>query len=461
VLVEQAIFTSTCSDRTAGYQLVARSPGISGDDARELTVWGPSHDSLLSSGSEPQSVNYHRLASGTHCVSRTVLAGQEYSHRRGDLVHTHYLLVDDEAMRRFAHSPFNLLRATTALGTLTNSPPDGSRLEPFRLVGRSADFDAAAISLALGTLPTGAIPRLIDAVLTHDAVGVCLAGDARPLVAAVLQCLPVASRHGLSFTTGLKPSAQRDYRLVVLDCQDDSGKRQAARRYGLEVVDVNQAADTPPVNGWARYVAQVLESSDWSHLQQHVAATDREATELSTLDTLGQDLLADFGATSDKPGETSAEDRPAVVSFTTPDPEMPAADGSGNGGDAKRRAMARWVAPAAADTVVTEMVSDPSQILGQHLPDVTDELEQLDDMVFEAIAGKTAAIESLRRLWPQMVSQMPQGLLDESRSQYLRHALAMWRDCVDGEEVREPGRAIAALDVVDVLFEQDLSQPVE
>ena len=80
-LIEQAIFTSAETDCSAGYRLVAQSPGLSGDDARELTTWCPSHDSLLDSGPDAVSFNFHPLPSGAYCASRTVPAGAEYSGR--------------------------------------------------------------------------------------------------------------------------------------------------------------------------------------------------------------------------------------------------------------------------------------------------------------------------------------------------------------------------------------------
>ena len=46
-LIEQAVFTSAETDQSAGYQLVATSKGISDVNARELAVWGPSHDAML------------------------------------------------------------------------------------------------------------------------------------------------------------------------------------------------------------------------------------------------------------------------------------------------------------------------------------------------------------------------------------------------------------------------------
>jgi hypothetical protein len=48
--IEQAIYTSAVTKRGAGYQIVAQSPGLHDEDARELAVWCPSHDSSLSWG---------------------------------------------------------------------------------------------------------------------------------------------------------------------------------------------------------------------------------------------------------------------------------------------------------------------------------------------------------------------------------------------------------------------------
>ncbi len=70
---EQAVFAS--SGNAAGYQVVAASPGLCEADARELAVWGPSHDSLLDPSPEAESLNFHPLPSGAFCISRTVALG--------------------------------------------------------------------------------------------------------------------------------------------------------------------------------------------------------------------------------------------------------------------------------------------------------------------------------------------------------------------------------------------------
>ena len=73
MLIEQAIFTSAQSDHAVGYHLVARSPGVEEKDARELTIWGPSHESLETCDTTAVSVNFFRLPSGAFCVSKTEL----------------------------------------------------------------------------------------------------------------------------------------------------------------------------------------------------------------------------------------------------------------------------------------------------------------------------------------------------------------------------------------------------
>jgi hypothetical protein len=86
-------------------------------------------------------------------------------------------------------------------------------------------------------------------------------------------------------------------------------------------------------------------------------------------------------------------------------------------------------------------------------PRTVERLEALDDLVFEAIACKAGALEQLSALWPQTLAELGRELLEESRAQYLRHAISVWRDCVAAEEISNPRLAIAAMDVICVLLE--------
>lgn len=127
----------------------------------------------------------------------------------------------------------------------------------------------------------------------------------------------------------------------------------------------------------------------------------------------------------------------------------------GQRGERRADAPHRRFEAAAAALEGVPVVEDefPAEVLGRIHPEALRHLEKLDDTVFEAIAGKSAALDDLRQLWPELLRRLgPEGI-SESREQYLRHALSVWRQCIDGEEIRDPRRAIRALDVLNVLYE--------
>ena len=96
----------------------------------------------------------------------------------------------------------------------------------------------------------------------------------------------------------------------------------------------------------------------------------------------------------------------------------------------------------------------PSQLLNPSDPKVVHKLEHLDDLVYDAVAGKADAMDDLRAFWPQVRDDLGDQLLAESQEQYLRYALSTWVGCVETEAVRDPSRAIQSLEVLCVLFDE-------
>jgi hypothetical protein len=95
----------------------------------------------------------------------------------------------------------------------------------------------------------------------------------------------------------------------------------------------------------------------------------------------------------------------------------------------------------------------PSAALAAQCPLAVERLEQLDDAVFEAIAGRPQALEQFKVLWPSVVRELHPDLVEESRRQYLRHAMEMWNYCVEGDETRNPQIAITTMDVIQILLD--------
>ena len=72
--------------------------------------------------------------------------------------------------------------------------------------------------------------------------------------------------------------------------------------------------------------------------------------------------------------------------------------------------------------------------------------------VYDAINGRPGAMERLEDTWPKLTSGLDEELLAVSREQYLRYALSVWDQCVDARGLRQPARAVQAVDVLCLLF---------
>ncbi len=83
-----------------------------------------------------------------------------------------------------------------------------------------------------------------------------------------------------------------------------------------------------------------------------------------------------------------------------------------------------------------------------------EKFERLDDLVFDAIGGRSDALERLKALWPQLRFNLDETLLAESREQYLRYALSLWAEMQQGESPRDSLQAAQSLEVLCVLFDQ-------
>ena len=129
---------------------------------------------------------------------------------------THCLIVPPEVLARFGNNPFAVIRAASEQGLWRNHDAPGPRLEPLQLTGGAAAVDEAL----LGQLAVDPGPESMAALVQAAREAVCLAvaGACRPaqLMAGLFSCLPPECRLEFSFSTGLKFSPRRPFRIVAL-----------------------------------------------------------------------------------------------------------------------------------------------------------------------------------------------------------------------------------------------------
>jgi hypothetical protein len=93
-------------------------------------------------------------------------------------------------------------------------------------------------------------------------------------------------------------------------------------------------------------------------------------------------------------------------------------------------------------------------LLDADSPAIVAKLEALDDAVFDAIQGKSAALADLYKLWPALKTDLGSAALAESREQYIRYALSIWQEPSNIEGNHDPARAVNALEVLCILFDE-------
>jgi hypothetical protein len=452
--IEQAIFTSTNGPTNCGYRLVATSPEVTTDESQELARWGPSHDSLLESDAAASSIHFHGLASGRLCIGKSSHAGSEYSGRGGLRVYTQSLVIAREDFVRFANNPFAVIRAATAQGrmqVLETVPP---QLEPLRLSGKTPAVDHALLADVLSRFGLDVVIGLVDAVLTSQQV--ILVGDRarQPLIAALLNCLPVECRAELSFATGLKPSPRRHFRILCLGEENNETRRWARTTRAL-VFRPDDARRAEPKSAWAQYLQQVLSTGRTHMLGSHLAQ-ERPALSLAGLDTLASELaLEEERSIVDDSTESATEPdevfpRLASVCMDELNSVRSRHDTNSSGG---RFAPGPLTTPAIIEK--RQPIASPPKgetaLCGSAVP-ALEALERLDDLVFAALAGDSVALDQLPGFWDRTLAQWGTRELAESREHYVRRALAAWRRAQSSVDAADAELATKAIEVVCSLY---------
>jgi hypothetical protein len=235
--LHQAVFTSIKGPRLDGYQLAGLTSGIAGDLAKELTLWGPAHDSLWDTRQDARSVNFHPLATGDYCLSCTTLAGEEYSGRGGGRVYTQMFVLPQVLLARFANDPFLVLRALAAAGRLVVHEKVPETLPSVPLLGSARPPDESQLAQPQEELGPAVFQEVLSALPSSPRVAVMTSGHVERLFQALLHALPAEDRLSISFTTNLKDSPRRPFKLFVLP-NDPSLMRQSQRLSAVRIIDL-------------------------------------------------------------------------------------------------------------------------------------------------------------------------------------------------------------------------------
>jgi hypothetical protein len=233
IRVDVAVYTSSETSRSRGYQLVARSNGIDRDTAQQLARWSPSHASLVESSPRARCWSSFALENDRLVLARTFYGGPEYSGRGGLAVVTHMVVYSPFQLEGYHHNPMLLARVLSALGHLRLQPGYPDELPALTLPGGVA---CRSLLRPLDAASRDLIDQAQAAIRNHERVILLTGRGPEAIVESLLLRFPAAQRQHVSFTTGLKPSTQRNFSVHVVS-RIDSRQRIKFDSFDLRVIE--------------------------------------------------------------------------------------------------------------------------------------------------------------------------------------------------------------------------------
>ncbi|PHS09131.1 MAG: hypothetical protein COA78_12225 [Blastopirellula sp.] len=460
IQVEQAVFTSARTTRQEGYQLVSTSPGITAENAHQLTIWGPAHDSLLRDDLSASSVNFHPISADKYCISRTIAGQSEYSARSGRQVYTHCLIIDRENFAKFANNPFRVLSAATASGEMRLKTVYPPRMQTLRLfpVGKPIDFKLFEKSRTNGQ--PYRLTSWFEAALREPRIVLTGYSSDDGLLAEFFNLLPVEVRPEFSFSTGLKFSQRRPFRILGLQANIEERKR-AVRQEAIRLVDLSH----PPMeghlhrHGWANWVLVALRSNLPASAINLMSQLRPDLT-LDGLDDLGRKLQVqltsmeeDEAALAQQLLEEGPEGDEVVSASASKSP--PAKDTARQPFRILGHAAHTKFAGSQQNVVSHQLEADSPALLIEGLTSSQrDKLQQLDHLVITSISGRIDSLAQLQGLWPEIRNEIDPEIRLKVQELYLAFALSAWEKMNQTRPDRSLKLATTALDVLTLIFDQ-------
>jgi hypothetical protein len=293
VQVEQAIFTSVHSPMERGYRIVAASSGLSADEKIEIVRCAPSHGNLCDPSPTAVGLASFELRSGRRCVFLSRNAGIEHTARGGYRVHTHVLVLDQPAFRRFYCHPLSVQAAALRAIGAEPQPAPPTRLRPFLLRAETDENIRQASDATPATMDVDRLIHILSAVLGERCILVVGTPTPQRILHWVLEATPLAIRQRLSLSYGLKFSPSRRFQLVFAEASDSETQRiirdHSTERFDWEAAPTRTSS---PFEAWLGFVRERWQSGRRNDIQCLAAQLTQESAPrtLEQIVTLHSDI---------------------------------------------------------------------------------------------------------------------------------------------------------------------------
>ena len=172
-------------------------------------------------------------------------------------------------------------------------------LKSLNITGMAPAVHQVLLRQLIRQVGAGHVAMLMQSVLMSSCTAVATDRvSAEQLIAGLLDCLPLECRTAISFSTGLRYSSQRPFRILPLP-SDPTTRRRLVHEPNVMVLDwVDQKPCSHMlVDNWARLIEWVLSKNQIGLLADELSQPRPDLT-LSNLPALGLKLLEDLETAS-------------------------------------------------------------------------------------------------------------------------------------------------------------------
>lgn len=260
---------------------LALSRGITSGDGREMIRWSARKGDLITQQSPAESWNFHPLPSGSFCISRTF--------QLEDQTFTHGLVIPSQLLYDYANNPFSLIFHLEQQGLwcagrevtrqllsrpIPSVPGKVPVMRTLTVDGGCSPVHETLVRKEVQRLGARRLATLLEMFLKDVSTVVLGQEKMTSLLEVLFDLFPVGCRTELSFSTGLKFSVRRPFRIVGIG-EDLLERERIATTFQIPIFSLWEIPSfenrfSPPLrNRWSIFMASVLEQqreSQWSEL---------------------------------------------------------------------------------------------------------------------------------------------------------------------------------------------------
>ena len=380
-------------------QVTAATKEVPLADQNEMTDWFTGTEKEFALRCDPFNLFFHPLPSGHHAL------GMIYPVRRSllslfqppQVFNARILLVSPILLVEYNNHPialFESLRRGHQIPFVSQPP---KHLSPIISTASSSPINSSLLDTVVKRLGTMSLAQLMQSLfIAENTLFTSPSVASLSVLSVMFDLLPIPYRPELTFSSDFFFSSKNSFRLSGFSRLQQHTIR-LMKQWGVQVIPLerNNKGSLETLDPWARFVYQLLETHNFSFLEQY--RNVKNSTAASESQPIIWDNLHEVGVVLSK----------AMQSGTSPEKFIAATELPNHTLEGLRCVAAVDQILPVLDKPTPDSANPVSkQRLGEQFPQYREELSELETYLVRESFGDDSALPSIKRIWTQLFRQI-------------------------------------------------------